>query len=93
MPAGRGPVMLLSSAFDGAIDEIAVYTTALNNDTVFQHYHATIGSHQPYPPKNVPAPKAPPPAPATGENTSLQLLLKLLKRADYKGATYNKNQL
>jgi hypothetical protein len=65
VPAGVGVLTVLPVAFDGAVDEIAVYTKALTNGTIYGHYKTAVKSHQPYTFDAVHAP-APPPGPAAG---------------------------
>ena len=70
LPAASGVVTLLPSAFDGDLDEVAVYGAALSNGTIWAHFQSATRQHSPYPFAAVSAP-APPPLPAEGAlNTS-----------------------
>lgn len=60
------PSLSLQSAFDGALDEIAIYSAALSNGTIWAHFMTATVSHSPYTFEPVTAP-GPPPAPAAGE--------------------------
>ena len=65
VPAGAGAVTLLPSAFDGDLDEIAVYTAALSNSTIWAHFQGAVQQHTKYSFSPSTAP-VPPPAPAGG---------------------------
>ena len=65
VPSGSGVVTVLPTAFDGAIDEIAVYDVALSNGSIYQHFHTAISAHKPYTFEPVTSP-APTPLPANG---------------------------
>ena len=62
---GPTSVVFLPTAFDGAIDEVAVWAEALTNSTIYTHYHTAVVEHKPYPlsPSTAPVPP-PPPSPA-----------------------------
>jgi hypothetical protein len=66
IPAGTGVVTLLPTAFDGALDEIAIYASALSNATIWSHFHSTTVKHRQYSFTPATAP-APPPVPAGGQ--------------------------
>ena len=53
-----GVVTVLPTAFDGAIDEIAVYDVALSNGSIYEHFHTAVLAHKPYTfePVTTPAP-------------------------------------
>ena len=65
VPAGSGSVVLLPDAFDGDLDEIAVYSAALSNGSIWAHFQTATTQHAPYTFAPVVAP-APPPHPASG---------------------------
>jgi hypothetical protein len=65
VPAGVGLLTLLPTAFDGAVDEVAVYSSALANGTIHKHFETAVHSHKMYPFDAVHTP-APPPSPADG---------------------------
>lgn len=43
----KAPLLLLPSAYGGAIDEVAVYETAVSDSLIYQHYTEAM-AHQPY---------------------------------------------
>ena len=55
----RSELLVLPTAFDGAVDEIAVYEQALPDAVIYAHYQSAI-AHQPY---SFESPTAPAPAP------------------------------
>lgn len=65
IPAGDGTVTLLPTAFDGDLDEIAVYPAALSNGSIYAHYQSAIQQHTKYSFVPVTTP-APAPSPAGG---------------------------
>ena len=56
----RSELLVLPTAFDGAVDEIAVYEQALPDDVIYAHYQSAIEHKRPY---SFESPAAPAPAP------------------------------
>ena len=65
VPASVGVVSVLPSAFDGAIDEVAVFEAALSNGSIYAHFKTAVAEHKPYTFEPVATP-APPPLTANG---------------------------
>ena len=58
-------VSVLPSAFDGAIDEVAVFEAALSNGSIYAHFKTAVADHKPYTFEPITTP-APPPLAANG---------------------------
>jgi hypothetical protein len=48
VPKGTGSVTLLPSAFDGDIDEVAVYSVPISNASIWAHFQNSVVQHAPY---------------------------------------------